>query len=78
MSTFGIVVSVLMVAILIFYIGFNTGANFESAKNSDFEEKYVESEKQRLYWKKKAENPPQILSVKMIGESYVKDFTIKR
>lgn len=78
MSTFGIVVSALIIAILIFYIGFNTGANFESAKNSDFEEKYVEAEKQRLYWKNQAENPKQILTIKTLGEFYTNGFTIKK
>lgn len=78
MNTFGIIISAIVIAVLIFYIGFNVGANFEFAQNCDYEEKYENEKKKRQYYQKIAENPPQILSVKMIGEAYVKDFVVKK
>ena len=77
MSTFGIVVSIIVIAVVIFYIGFNVGANIEFTKNCEFEERYEAEKRKRIHYQKIAENPVKILNVKAIGYDNTKGFTIK-
>jgi hypothetical protein len=77
MSTFGTILSFVVIGAIIFYIGFNVGANAEFAKNCDYEEKYEIEKRKRKYYQMMAENPTKILEVKVIGGNDVKDSTFK-
>lgn len=77
MSTFGMILSFVVIGATIFYIGYNVGANAEFTKSCDYEEKYESEKRKRKYYQTMAENPTKILKVKVIGGNDVKDFTFK-
>lgn len=73
-----VIIGLLLIAILIVLIIGTIKGNWDYAKYCEMQEKYEKEKAKRIYWQKRAENPPQNLHIKFIGDFTANEMNLRK